>query len=181
MEVENGVKRKLRFGFGFWVGDDGVHSVEQWNSEDTGIGSIALQNSRFHCGLCLCVCVCVCFWFTAVTSRLTVFVYFLLPLPTTSFFRFFFCWCQYEFRYICTQLELDQYVQSSRNNSTSVMDSVSLSPPIAATLTGLTFFAPSGWRVGTLGGAIGLSAVGATYMTYSLIGKPYGSNGYLWF
>lgn len=55
----------------------------------------------------------------------------------------------------------------------------SVSPPLAAALTGVTFYAPSGIRVAALGGAIGMGAVGATYAGYSVLGKPFGSNGFL--
>lgn len=55
----------------------------------------------------------------------------------------------------------------------------SLSPPFAAAMTGATYYAPSGLRVAALGGAIGLGAVGATYAGYTAIGKPYGSQGFL--
>ena len=57
----------------------------------------------------------------------------------------------------------------------------SLSPPLAAMMTGATFYAPSGIRVAALGGAIGLGAVGATYAGYTVLGKPYGSYGFLFF
>jgi hypothetical protein len=57
------------------------------------------------------------------------------------------------------------------------MDSVS--PPLAAALTGVTFYAPSGIRVAALGGAIGFGAVGATYAGYTVLGKSFGSNGFL--
>jgi hypothetical protein len=54
-----------------------------------------------------------------------------------------------------------------------------VSPPIAAMMTGITFYAPSGLRVAALGGAIGMGAVGATYAGYASMGKPVGSYGYL--
>ena len=68
------------------------------------------------------------------------------------------------------QLELDRYTGFD-----------STSPPLAAMMTGVTYYAPSGLRVAALGGALGLGAVGATYTAYTLVGKPFGSNGYLWF
>ena len=55
----------------------------------------------------------------------------------------------------------------------------SLSPPLAAMMTGATYYAPSGVRVAGLGGAIGLGAVGATYAGYSVMGRPFGSYGFL--
>jgi hypothetical protein len=48
-------------------------------------------------------------------------------------------------------------------------------------MTGLTYYAPSGLRVAALGGTLGLGVVGATYTAYSIVGKPFGSYGYLWF
>ena len=69
------------------------------------------------------------------------------------------------------QLELDRY---------SPIDA-SLSPFFGAAMTGLTFYSTSGVRVAGLAGTLGLGAVGATYLGYSLIGKPYGSFGYLFF
>jgi hypothetical protein len=76
------------------------------------------------------------------------------------------------------QLDLDRYVQSS---NTHYLDKMSLSPPVAAAVTGATYYAPSGGRVAAMGGAIGAGAVVTTYLTYSVIGKPYGSYGFLWF
>lgn len=55
----------------------------------------------------------------------------------------------------------------------------SVSPPLAAALTGLTFYGPSGIRVAGLGGAIGMGAVGATYAGYTVLGKSFGSKGFL--
>jgi len=57
----------------------------------------------------------------------------------------------------------------------------SLSPPLAAMMTGVSYYGPSGIRVAALGGAIGLGAVGVTYAGYSVLGKPFGSYGYLFF
>lgn len=68
------------------------------------------------------------------------------------------------------QLELDRYTGFDNT-----------SPPLAAAMTGITYYAPSGIRVAALGGALGLGAVGATYAAYTVIGKPFGSNGFLWF
>eukprot|EP00536_Pseudo-nitzschia_multiseries_P001292 jgi/Psemu1/317543/estExt_fgenesh1_pm.C_160004 len=67
-------------------------------------------------------------------------------------------------------LELDRYTGID-----------STSPPLAAMLTGMTYYAPSGVKVAALAGAIGLGAVGATYAGYSATGKPLGSATYLWF
>jgi hypothetical protein len=68
------------------------------------------------------------------------------------------------------QLELDRYTGFD-----------STTPPVAAVMTGISYYGPSGIRVAALGGALGLGAVGATYAGYSLIGKPFGSDGFLWF
>lgn len=57
----------------------------------------------------------------------------------------------------------------------------SSAPPFAATLTGISYFAPAGLRVAALGGAIGFGAVGATYAGYAALGKPVGSAGLMWF
>lgn len=69
-----------------------------------------------------------------------------------------------------TQLELDRYTGID-----------STSPPIAAMLTGITYYGPSGIRVASLGGALGLGAVTATYAGYTVLGKPFGKYGFLWF
>lgn len=68
------------------------------------------------------------------------------------------------------QLELDRYTGFDNT-----------SPPLAAAMTGITYYAPAGIRVAALGGALGLGAVGATYAGYTVLGKPFGSNGFLWF
>lgn len=68
------------------------------------------------------------------------------------------------------QLELDRYTGFDTT-----------SPPLAAMLTGVSYYAPSGLRVASLGGALGLGAVGATYAGYTAMGKPFGSGGFLWF
>jgi len=67
-------------------------------------------------------------------------------------------------------LELDRYTGIE-----------STAPPLAAMLTGITYFAPSGVRVAALGGAIGMGAVGATYAGYAAMGRPVGSATFLWF
>lgn len=54
-----------------------------------------------------------------------------------------------------------------------------ISPPLAAAMTGITYYGPSGIRVAGLAGALGMGAVGATYVGYTVIGKPFGSYGYL--
>lgn len=46
-------------------------------------------------------------------------------------------------------------------------------------MTGATYYGPSGARVAALAGSIGFSAVGVTYVGYSLLGIPYGSQGFL--
>jgi hypothetical protein len=46
-------------------------------------------------------------------------------------------------------------------------------------MTGVTVYAPSGLRVAALGGALGFGAVGATFAGYTVMGKPFGSNGFL--
>lgn len=74
------------------------------------------------------------------------------------------------FLFFPSQLELDRYTGFD-----------STSPPLAAMMTGVTYYGPSGLRVAGLGGALGLGAVGATYTAYTLVGKPFGSNGFLWF
>jgi len=48
-------------------------------------------------------------------------------------------------------------------------------------LAGLTYYGSSGPRVAALAGAIGFSAVAATYAAYSAAGIPYGYRGYLFF
>lgn len=67
-------------------------------------------------------------------------------------------------------LELDRYTGIE-----------STAPPLAAMMTGITYFAPSGVRVAALGGAIGMGAVGATYAGYAAMGRPIGSATFLWF
>lgn len=56
----------------------------------------------------------------------------------------------------------------------------SSAPPLAAMMTGISYYAPAGLRVATLGGALGLGAVGATYAGYTAFGKPVGSGGFMW-
>jgi len=55
----------------------------------------------------------------------------------------------------------------------------SITPPIAAAMTGMTYFGPSGIRPAGLAGALGVGAVCATYATYTVVGKPFGSYGFL--
>jgi len=71
---------------------------------------------------------------------------------------------------LADNLEIDRYtgIESS-------------SPPFAATMTGLSYYAPAGLRVAALGGALGFGAVGATYAGYAALGKPFGSAGLMWF
>jgi hypothetical protein len=54
-----------------------------------------------------------------------------------------------------------------------------LSPPVAAALTGVTYYAPAGIRVAALAGSLGFGMVGATYAGYAMVGKPFGSYGFL--
>ena len=69
-----------------------------------------------------------------------------------------------------SQLEVDRFtgIESS-------------APPLAAMMTGISYFAPSGIRVAALGGALGFGAVTATYAGYYAVGKPFGSAGVMWF
>jgi len=71
---------------------------------------------------------------------------------------------------IADNLELDRFtgIESS-------------APPLAAMMTGISYFAPAGLRVAALGGALGFGAVGATYAGYTAFGKPFGSAGLMWF
>jgi hypothetical protein len=52
-------------------------------------------------------------------------------------------------------------------------------PAFAAFMTGATYYGPSGARVAGLAGTIGMGAVGVTFVGYSLLGIPYGSQGFL--
>mmetsp|Transcript_26324 Transcript_26324/g.61225 ORF Transcript_26324/g.61225 Transcript_26324/m.61225 type:complete len:199 (-) Transcript_26324:1007-1603(-) len=54
-------------------------------------------------------------------------------------------------------------------------------PPFAAFMTGATYYASAGPRVAVLAGSLGCCAVGVTYAGYTLLGKPFGSQGYLFF
>lgn len=54
-------------------------------------------------------------------------------------------------------------------------------PALAAFMTGATYKSQAGPRVAGLAGVIGLGAVGVTYTAYSLMGIPYGKQGYLFF
>jgi hypothetical protein len=56
-----------------------------------------------------------------------------------------------------------------------------VSPALSAAATGATYFGPSGVRVAGLAGTIGVGAVAVTYTTYSILGVPYGSRGFLFF
>lgn len=56
-----------------------------------------------------------------------------------------------------------------------------VNPAMAAFMTGATYYAPSGIRVAGLAGSIGFGAVSATYIGYSMLGVPYGSQGFLFF
>mmetsp|Transcript_7608 Transcript_7608/g.18775 ORF Transcript_7608/g.18775 Transcript_7608/m.18775 type:complete len:226 (+) Transcript_7608:426-1103(+) len=84
---------------------------------------------------------------------------------------------------LADQLDIDSYARLSSSSSSSLVDTMSFSPPVAACLTGVTYYGPSSGsiRVATLGGAIGASACLGTYALYSVVGKPYGSYGFLWF
>uniref|UniRef100_A0A7S2A8S9 Mitochondrial import inner membrane translocase subunit TIM23 n=2 Tax=Trieres chinensis TaxID=1514140 RepID=A0A7S2A8S9_TRICV len=53
------------------------------------------------------------------------------------------------------------------------------SQPLAAFLTGATYYSRAGPRVAALAGTIGLGTVGVTYGVYGALGIPYGSRGYL--
>mmetsp|Transcript_7726 Transcript_7726/g.11047 ORF Transcript_7726/g.11047 Transcript_7726/m.11047 type:complete len:196 (-) Transcript_7726:337-924(-) len=52
-------------------------------------------------------------------------------------------------------------------------------PAVAAFMTGATFKCQAGPRVAALAGSIGLGAVGASYIGYSMLGIPYGKLGWL--
>ena len=54
-------------------------------------------------------------------------------------------------------------------------------PALSAMLTGVTYKAQAGPRVAALAGTLGLGAVSATYLSYTLLGIPYGSKGWLFF
>ncbi len=54
-----------------------------------------------------------------------------------------------------------------------------VSPAFGATMASATYYMPSGPRVAALAGSIGFSAVAATYATYTVLGIPYGSRGFL--
>jgi hypothetical protein len=56
-----------------------------------------------------------------------------------------------------------------------------ISPALTAAATGATYYSTSGIRVASLAGSIGIGAVAVTYTTYSLLGIPYGSRGFLFF
>ena len=54
-----------------------------------------------------------------------------------------------------------------------------VAPAFGSTMAGVCYFAPSGPRVAALAGAIGFGSVAATYGVYSILGIPYGSQGFL--
>lgn len=54
-----------------------------------------------------------------------------------------------------------------------------VAPAFGSTMAGICYFAPSGPRVAGLAGAIGFGSVAATYGIYSILGIPYGSQGFL--
>mmetsp|Transcript_33616 Transcript_33616/g.52238 ORF Transcript_33616/g.52238 Transcript_33616/m.52238 type:complete len:194 (+) Transcript_33616:179-760(+) len=54
-----------------------------------------------------------------------------------------------------------------------------ISPPVAAAMTGVTYYGPAGVRVAALAGTLGFAMVGGTYAGYTIIGKPFGSYGFL--
>mmetsp|Transcript_40801 Transcript_40801/g.49690 ORF Transcript_40801/g.49690 Transcript_40801/m.49690 type:complete len:197 (-) Transcript_40801:50-640(-) len=69
------------------------------------------------------------------------------------------------------KLEIDRHVGGN----------YSIVPPLSAFLTGATYKMTHGPRIALMSGSIGLSAVGVTYLGYSLLGIPYGSKGFLFF
>lgn len=56
-----------------------------------------------------------------------------------------------------------------------------LAPCLGAVGAGATYYAPSGIRAAGLAGVIGFTSVAITYGTYSMIGVPFGSGGFLFF
>lgn len=56
-----------------------------------------------------------------------------------------------------------------------------MAPPLAAALTGATYYMSAGPRVAGLAGAVGFVSVGATYLGYTIVGIPFGSGGFLFF
>jgi hypothetical protein len=48
-------------------------------------------------------------------------------------------------------------------------------------MTGATYYAAAGPRAALLAGSLGMGAVGATYIGYTVLGIPYGSRGFLFF
>ena len=54
-----------------------------------------------------------------------------------------------------------------------------VAPAFGSTMAGICYFIPSGPRVAALGGAIGFGSVAATYGIYTVLGIPYGSQGFL--
>ena len=71
------------------------------------------------------------------------------------------------------------YTQIDVDNYTGPVQPVG--PALAAFMTGATYKIQAGPRVAGLAGAIGLGAVGITYTAYSLMGIPYGKQGYTFF
>jgi hypothetical protein len=65
--------------------------------------------------------------------------------------------------------------------TTSPMISSMISPLLGATATGITYYAPSGYRAAGLAGALGFVSVVTTYGIYSAIGYPYGYMNFLFF
>jgi hypothetical protein len=55
------------------------------------------------------------------------------------------------------------------------------SPAFGASAAAATYFATAGPRAAGLAGVMGIGAVGVTYATYSVLGIPYGSQGFLFF
>ena len=72
--------------------------------------------------------------------------------------------------------EVDTYTAPITGYNTPIVG-----PAMAAFLTGVTYKAQAGPRVAALAGTIGLGAVGATYVGYTIMGIPYGSKGWLFF
>lgn len=54
-------------------------------------------------------------------------------------------------------------------------------PVFSGFMTGATFYASAGPRAALLAGSLGMGAVGATYIGYTVLGIPYGSRGFLFF
>lgn len=80
------------------------------------------------------------------------------------------------FEGVADQLEFDEVLGLSSISPTAASF---CSPGFAAFMTGASYYAPSGARVAGLAGTIGFGAVGVTYVGYSMLGVPYGSQGFL--